>query len=106
MGTRIGLAPARLQAVGGSLHAAVACLAWPLVPADRGPFLQAVAAKLAEAPELLGDGHVARVAVEIQRRFWTPPDLNVSRLKSKERLVPYFSRLYARDLFPADAGPA
>jgi hypothetical protein len=72
----------------------------------RGPFLPAVAAKLAEAPELLGDGHVARVAVEIQRRFWTPPDLNVSRLKSKERLVPYFSRLYARDLFPADAGPA
>jgi len=83
-------APARLQAVGGY----------------RGPFLPAVAAKLAEAPELLGDGHVARVAVEIQRRFWTPPDLNVSRLKSKERLVPYFSRLYARDLFPADAGPA
>jgi hypothetical protein len=90
VGTRIGLAPARLQAVGGY----------------RGPFLPAVAAKLAEAPELLGDGHVARVAVKIQTRFWTPPDLNVSRLKSKERLVPYFSRLYARDLFPADAGPA
>jgi hypothetical protein len=33
-----------------------------------------VAATLAEhPPELLGDGHIARVAVEIQRRFWTPP---------------------------------
>jgi hypothetical protein len=48
-------------------------LSRPLPPVDRSAFLEAVAAKLAENPELLGDGHVARVAVEIQRRFWTPP---------------------------------
>jgi hypothetical protein len=51
-------------------------LAWPLAPGDRGPFLEAVAAKLAERPELAGDGYIARVAIEVQRRFWTPPDLD------------------------------
>ena len=53
-------------------------LSWPLAAADRGPFLEAVAAKLAEHPELLGDGHIARVALEIQRRFWCPPDIDTS----------------------------
>jgi hypothetical protein len=53
-------------------------LSWPLVPADRAAFLQAVAAKLAEHPELLGDGYLARVALEVQRKFWTPPDIDVS----------------------------
>jgi hypothetical protein len=47
--------------------------AWPLAAADRAPFLEAVAAKLSEHPELLGDGHIARVCVEVQRQFWTPP---------------------------------
>lgn len=47
--------------------------AWPLLPADRRPFLEAVAAKLNERPELLGDGHVARVVIDVQRRFWSPP---------------------------------
>jgi len=54
-------------------------LSWPLARADRGPFLEAVAAKLAENPELLGDGHIARVAVEIQRQFWTPPNPETGR---------------------------
>ena len=53
-------------------------LSWPLAPADRGSFLQAVATKLAEHPELVGDGYLARVAVEVQRQFWTPPDLDVT----------------------------
>jgi hypothetical protein len=48
--------------------------AWPLAPHDRAPFLEAVAAKLSERPELLGDGHVARICIEMQRRFWTPPN--------------------------------
>jgi hypothetical protein len=48
-------------------------LSWPLAPADRGSFLEAVAAKLAEHPELVGDGYLARVAVEVQRQFWSPP---------------------------------
>jgi len=48
-------------------------LSWPLAPADRGSFLEAVAAKLAEHPELVGDGYLARVAVECQRQFWSPP---------------------------------
>ena len=53
-------------------------LAWPLLPVDRAPFLQAVASKLAEHPELMGDGYLARIAVECQRRFWTPPDIDAS----------------------------
>src|SRR5262249_56941017 len=48
-------------------------LSWPLARVDRGPFLEAVAVELAKHPELLGDGHIARVGVEVQRRFWTPP---------------------------------
>jgi len=27
---------------------------------------------------LLGDGYLARVALEVQRKFWTPPDIDVS----------------------------
>ena len=53
-------------------------LSWPLAPADRGPFLRAVAARLAEHPDLLGDGHIARVAIEVQRRFWSPPAVDGS----------------------------
>jgi hypothetical protein len=35
-----------------------------------------VAAKLAEHPELLGDGYLARIAVEVQRQFWSPPAID------------------------------
>jgi hypothetical protein len=45
--------------------------AWPLGPHDRVPFLEAVAEALAGEPTL-GDGVVYRVAVQAQRRFWTP----------------------------------
>jgi hypothetical protein len=51
-------------------------LAWPLSPDDRGPYLEAVAQAL-QAQPALGDGVIHRVAVECQRRFWTPPDLSV-----------------------------
>ena len=55
-------------------------LSWPLARVDRGPFLEAVAVELAKRPELLGDGHIARVGVEVQqRRFWTPPDPETGR---------------------------
>jgi len=54
-------------------------LSWPLAYADRGPFLESVAAELAKHPELLGDGHVARVGVEVQKRFWQPPDLDTTK---------------------------
>jgi hypothetical protein len=43
--------------------------AWPLAPADRAPFLEAVA----QALRTIGDGVVYRVAMQVQRRFWTPP---------------------------------
>jgi hypothetical protein len=46
-------------------------MAWPLAPADRSPFLEAVAEAL--QGQTIGDGVVHRVAVEAQRRFWTPP---------------------------------
>jgi hypothetical protein len=50
--------------------------AWPLAPADRAPFLEAVAQALQQQPTL-GDGVIHRVAVECRRRFWTPPDLSI-----------------------------
>jgi hypothetical protein len=49
--------------------------AWPLGPHDRVPFLEGVAEALAAEPTL-GDGVVYRVAVQAQRRFWTPPTVN------------------------------
>jgi hypothetical protein len=47
-------------------------LAWPLAPQDRGAFLELVAQLLQEQPTI-GDGTVHRIAVEAQRRFWSPP---------------------------------
>jgi hypothetical protein len=48
----------------------------PLHPAGRDAFLQELAAELASLP-MLGDGAVARVAREIQRRHFDPPLLTV-----------------------------
>jgi hypothetical protein len=49
-------------------------LSTPLVPADRTAFLTDVATQLAQTPEdLRGDGLVARIAIECQRRYWSPP---------------------------------
>jgi hypothetical protein len=46
--------------------------AGPLAPAVRPAFLELVAQSLAGAGEI-GDGTVARVCAEAQRRFWVPP---------------------------------
>jgi hypothetical protein len=48
--------------------------AGPLAPAVRPAFLELVAQCLAGAGEI-GDGTVARVCAEAQRRFWEPPNL-------------------------------
>jgi hypothetical protein len=48
--------------------------AGPLAPAVRGAFLELVAQSLAGAGEI-GDGTVARVCAEVQRRFLIPPEL-------------------------------
>jgi hypothetical protein len=46
--------------------------AQPLAPADRGAFLQAVAAALRSHPEI-GDGAVHRAVAEVQRQYFRPP---------------------------------
>jgi hypothetical protein len=43
----------------------------PLAPADRSPFLEAVAAGLRDRE--IGDGLVHRVIAEAQRKFFAPP---------------------------------
>jgi hypothetical protein len=50
-------------------------LAWPLAAHDRSAYLEAVIAAL-QQERTLGDGVVYRVAVQVQRRFWTPPTVN------------------------------
>jgi hypothetical protein len=55
-------------------------LAAPLPPIDRAQFFSEVASKLAECPEeLRGDGTIARIGAEIQKRYWCPPDLNAGK---------------------------
>jgi hypothetical protein len=58
--------------------------AGPLAPAMRPAFLELVAQALAGAGEI-GDGTVARVCAEVQRRFWVPPDLARGAGSSKWR---------------------
>jgi hypothetical protein len=58
--------------------------AGPLAPAVRPAFLELVAQGLADAGEI-GDGTVARVCAEAQRRFWEPPDLSRAAGASKYR---------------------
>jgi hypothetical protein len=65
--TPLALTDAQLDAI----HRA----AWPLQPQDRSAFLEAVAVAL-QQERTLGDGVVYRVAMQCQRRFWTPPDTN------------------------------
>jgi hypothetical protein len=47
-------------------------LAGPLPPPDRDVYLREVAAAL-DGREEIGDGFVARVCAEVQRRLWHPP---------------------------------
>jgi hypothetical protein len=57
---------------------AVMRAAAPLHPADRSLFLQRIAERL-RGVEVLGDGLVARIAREVQREFFRPPDLESAR---------------------------
>jgi hypothetical protein len=50
----------------------VARAAEPLLPRDRGPFLEALAQALAAQP-LIGDGTVHRAIADTQRCFFEPP---------------------------------
>jgi hypothetical protein len=49
-----------------------------LHPVDRGPFLERIAQRL-RGVEMIGDGLVARIAREVQREFFRPPDLESVR---------------------------
>jgi hypothetical protein len=50
-------------------------LAGPIAPAQRPAFLDPVAAELAAAALAGGIGATHRVAREIQRRYWDPPQV-------------------------------
>jgi hypothetical protein len=52
---------------------AVLRAAEPLLPRDRGPFLEALAQALAAQP-VIGDGTVHRAIAATQRQFFSPPD--------------------------------
>jgi hypothetical protein len=55
-------------------------LAQHLDPIDRGPFIAAVTRRLAaERCELVGDGAVWRIAVEVQREFLSAPTIDGTR---------------------------
>jgi hypothetical protein len=47
----------------------------PLRPGDRDPFLRALAQELGREPQL-GPGVIHRVARNLQRQFFDPPDLS------------------------------
>jgi hypothetical protein len=55
---------------------AVMAHARPLDPDLRDPFLRSVANAL-QGQAVIGPGVVARVCAEMQRQFFTPPDLSV-----------------------------
>jgi hypothetical protein len=59
-------------------------LAAPLLVADRPAFMEDVARALGGLPEV-GDGIVARTCVQIQRKYWSPPDLSRAAGSSKWR---------------------
>jgi hypothetical protein len=61
---------------------AVMRAASPLLPHDRGPFLEEVARELARLPEV-GDGALHRIVMLVQRRHFDPPD--TSTIKQQPR---------------------
>jgi hypothetical protein len=46
----------------------------PLQPIDRSRFLEDVAAELAGCPDV-GDGQLARIVRQVQKRYFRPPQL-------------------------------
>ena len=62
----------------------------PLLPADRGAFLQALAHALRGEPEI-GDGAVFRACRELQKQFFRPPTISTPqspRLSTKVHAEP------------------
>jgi hypothetical protein len=57
-------------------------LAFPLAPADRSAFLELVAQQLKEQGGNIGDGVLYRIAVECQRRFWSPPAIDGTTVRA------------------------
>lgn len=58
----------------------------PLLPADRDPFLRALALRLSSEPEL-GDGIIGRAIAELQREFWKPSALEEQHTPRSRRVV-------------------
>ena len=56
----------------------------PLPPRDRGAFLKAVAAELADCREI-GPGSVHRAIVVAQKRFFDPPNLSTTAGVARRR---------------------
>jgi hypothetical protein len=56
---------------------AVFAASHPLPPDRRSAFLEACAIELSRLPEV-GDGAVHRVVMQIQRRYFDPPDLGAN----------------------------
>ena len=56
---------------------AVMDAARPIPPASRDAFLHALAAELAQHP-VIGEGLIHRVARDVQRKYFDPPDLSGS----------------------------
>ena len=60
----------------------------PIPPPDRDLFLQALADELAQHPGEVGAGLIHRIARDLQRRFFTPPDLSgCSKYLAKQVLM-------------------
>jgi hypothetical protein len=57
-----------------SQMSAVLAASYPLDPDRRNAFLEACALELAQLPEV-GDGAVHRVVMQMQRKFFLPPEV-------------------------------
>ena len=78
----LSLMPAPVRLTDEQL-AVIMAAAEPLAPADRGPFLEAVAASLRGRE--IGDGLIHRVIAEVQHRFFDPPQFQRAAGTSKWR---------------------
>jgi hypothetical protein len=57
----------------------------PLLPADRDPFLRALARALGGGPQPLGDGAVYRAVKLLQRQYWRPPAVDAGHEARHDR---------------------
>jgi hypothetical protein len=63
----------RPLALSDAQYSAVVEACEPLLPVDRGRFLQELAAVLGAAAQPLGDGEVTRAIRSLQGRYFRPP---------------------------------